>query len=45
MEKWSCIWDDFANPKIGLNLLCKSKGSARTLGDILPQKTKKDIYL
>jgi hypothetical protein len=21
MEKWFCIWDDFANPKIGLNLV------------------------
>ena len=21
MEKWSCIWDDLANPKIGLNLV------------------------
>jgi len=20
MEKWFCIWDDLANPKIGLNL-------------------------
>jgi len=24
-----------ANPKIGLNLLCKSKGSARTLATII----------
>jgi len=21
MEKWSCIWDDLANPKNGLNLV------------------------
>jgi hypothetical protein len=21
MEKWSCIWDDLANPKIELNLI------------------------
>jgi hypothetical protein len=21
MEKWFCIWDDFANPKIGLNTI------------------------
>jgi len=21
MEKWSCIWDDLPNPKIGLNLV------------------------
>ena len=21
MEKWFCIWDDLANPKIGLNLV------------------------
>ena len=21
MERWFCIWDDLANPKIGLNLV------------------------
>jgi hypothetical protein len=21
MESWFCIWDDLANPKIGLNLV------------------------
>ncbi|HFG0577264.1 hypothetical protein [Flavobacterium psychrophilum] len=21
MESWFCIWDDLANPKIGLNLI------------------------
>jgi hypothetical protein len=21
MERWFCIWDDLANPKIGLNLI------------------------
>ncbi|MFE3849453.1 hypothetical protein ACFX5D_15955, partial [Flavobacterium sp. LB3P45] len=24
MAKWFCIWDDLANPKIGLNLVPKS---------------------
>jgi hypothetical protein len=23
MERWFCIWDDLANPKIGLNLVQK----------------------
>ncbi|SNB37438.1 hypothetical protein NO098_350075 [Flavobacterium psychrophilum] len=30
MESWFCIWDDLANPKIGLNLVPTTQ-SARTL--------------
>ena len=38
MERWFYIWDDLANPKNGLNLLCKSKGSTRMLAVIEPKK-------
>jgi hypothetical protein len=36
MESWFCIWDDLANPKIGLNLV-PTRCSAGTLADMAPQ--------
>jgi hypothetical protein len=34
MESWFCIWDDLANPKIGLNLVPKRDRSDISVIDI-----------
>lgn len=43
MEKWFCIWDDLANPKIGLNLT-QTRCSTRTLPAMLNDPTITTVY-